>query len=349
MKREVAFRIVLVIFVFVTWELLSWGFVTLSTRIGLLHFYRADIFSNVTDSELARDSQLDPLGWVASEKPRPAVLAGDTVCGYAFGDSFTYGAEVADQETWLDLLSRRLNCTVANYGNNGYGLDQAVLRYERITPEGKFILLGLYIEMIRRAVAASWTFYVSQERPVYSNIKPYFSLEGETLRLHQIAKPMTRAGIATHHAGDYYMHHVWNVAKFPNFVQLVQAGYRRVIKTNTEMHWGVEHPSGSGVLARGIVNRFVRTAKEHNSRAAVVLMPHVYRLLGEYPSYDAFADDLRQRQDVCVIETKSILREQARLYGPESMSAPGTHYNALGNQLIADAVANGLRRCNISP
>jgi hypothetical protein len=33
----------------------------------------------------------------------------------------------------------------------------------------------------------------------------------------------------------------------------------------------------------------------------------------------------------------------------QPLSAPNKHYSALGNQMVADAVAAGLQKCNVSP
>ncbi len=42
-------------------------------------------------------------------------------CVATFGDSFTYGDEVEDDEAWSNVLSTRLGCRVANFGVGGYG------------------------------------------------------------------------------------------------------------------------------------------------------------------------------------------------------------------------------------
>jgi hypothetical protein len=49
----------------------------------------------------------------------------------AFGDSFTHGDEVPNQETWEYLLEQsRDEVEVMNFGVQGYGADQAYLRYK---------------------------------------------------------------------------------------------------------------------------------------------------------------------------------------------------------------------------
>jgi hypothetical protein len=354
MPRKFKFYLVTLIVVIAALELESWGFATLATRFGILHFYSADLFERVTDQQLTHDSELGPLGWSSDNVPRPAPPENGEICGSAFGDSFTFGGEVKDQEAWVHLLADRLSCKVMNYGVSGYGIDQAVLRYEQIAPEGKFVILGLFLEMLRRDVAASWTFYGSGEPPYFSKIKPYFTVEGNALHLHPIPKPLTRESISLHHANDYYMHHVWTAAKFPYIVQIAHALYIRVFRAGeyrllADASWGSAHPSGSGLLARHLADRFIHAALDRKKHVVIVLMPHVSQLFIETPLYQQFVDDLRRHEDVCVIDTKSNLRRQARVLGLQPLSAPNKHYNALGNQIIAEAVAEGLKQCNIMP
>jgi hypothetical protein len=94
--RELAFHVISWILVIAAWELSCWAFSNIAAQIGVLHFYHADVFARITDAELARDSRLNPLGWVASEKARTVPSEYARICGYAFGDSFTHGDEAAD-------------------------------------------------------------------------------------------------------------------------------------------------------------------------------------------------------------------------------------------------------------
>jgi hypothetical protein len=352
MTRDVKFGLITVLMLLVVIELMSWGFAAAATRFGVLHFYPTDVFSHVTPEQLAQSLKSNGLGWPSNDDPRAAPPEAGSVCGSAFGDSFTYGGEVEDNEAWVHLLSQRLGCQVRNFGVSGYGLDQAVLRYERVAPAGNLVVLGLFIEMPRRSVAASWTFYASAEPPVYSNIKPYFTLASPDLRLHLIPRPLIREAVATHHAGDYYMHHVWTALRFPYSFKVASALYKRVLRAAeyrllTDAFWGEAHPSGSGVLTRRLVDRVVRRARAQGKQVAVVLMQHVDRLAADSPHYDKFADDMRARGDVCVIDTKPVLRTQVNLVGRPALRAPNGHYTALGNRVITEVVAAGLDQCRI--
>src|SRR6185312_14962905 len=59
--------------------------------------------------------------------PRSAILA--------VGDSFTFGAEVEDSQSWPAALERIVGTPVVNGGVGGYGSDQIVLRAEQLMAE----------------------------------------------------------------------------------------------------------------------------------------------------------------------------------------------------------------------
>jgi hypothetical protein len=52
-------------------------------------------------------------------------------CASAYGDSFVWGEEIPSADGWIEQLSHRLGCRVANYGVSGYGTDDAYLRFRR--------------------------------------------------------------------------------------------------------------------------------------------------------------------------------------------------------------------------
>lgn len=72
----------------------------------------------------------------------------------AVGDSFTFGDEVADDETWPARLEQAIGAPVANGGVFGYGIDQAVLRAERQlsagSPAPRCVVLALVSDDVSR-------------------------------------------------------------------------------------------------------------------------------------------------------------------------------------------------------
>ena len=59
-------------------------------------------------------------------------IAGEAAFALAVGDSFTFGADVSDEETWPAALERETGRRVVNAGVAGFGLDQTVLRAEQL-------------------------------------------------------------------------------------------------------------------------------------------------------------------------------------------------------------------------
>jgi hypothetical protein len=352
MSRNFKFGAVVAIFVLAVVELQSWALLNLAKRLGALRLYSTDVFSRLSDDELIGAAGQGPLGWPASDGPRAAPPGQRHICGSAFGDSMTYSAEVADEEAWVHVLSLRLGCTVANYAVPAYGTDQAVLRYERVATEGNFVIVGLFLEMIRRSVAASWTFYAPLHPMTVYQIKPYFSLDGGGLRLHPIPEPLTPETVAAHHAGDYYMRHVSTAMTFPYMLTAGRALEIRLMRIddyrrNTDKYLDPAHPSGSGILVRRLIDRLGQTARQRNARLVIVLVPDTGRLMIDSAWEKEFLDDLRGRGEFCVIDLKPFLRDHARPLGGKAPRAPHGHYTALGNRWIADAVAAGLGNCGI--
>jgi len=99
----------------------------------------------------------------------------------AVGDSYTYGDEVTDEETWPAALQRLTGRHTVNGGVSGYGFDQTVLRAERLAREVKpaAIVVSFIADDIRR----------TEMRRMWGAEKPYFGLQGETLVLHNVPVP----------------------------------------------------------------------------------------------------------------------------------------------------------------
>jgi hypothetical protein len=101
----------------------------------------------------------------------------------AVGDSFTFGDEVSDHESWPAHLEAISGRCVFNCGVFGYGLDQAVLRAEVLWPTLKpgLLIVGLFYGDIHRC-----------ELSMLAGVnKPYFNVDNGALVLEnrQVAPP----------------------------------------------------------------------------------------------------------------------------------------------------------------
>jgi hypothetical protein len=74
----------------------------------------------------------------------------------AVGDSFVFGDQVSDDETWPALLERRLNRRVVNGGVSGYGPVQGVLRAEQLLKVRAFSLVILSILVLEDLPRDKW-------------------------------------------------------------------------------------------------------------------------------------------------------------------------------------------------
>jgi hypothetical protein len=98
------------------------------------------------------------------------------------GDSFTFGEQVSDWETWpaqLEELSRR---RVINGGVLGYGMDQTFLRARRLLNEDRYsiVILSFISDDIRRC----------QMSVEFGGAKPYFDFKDGRLALKNVPVPL---------------------------------------------------------------------------------------------------------------------------------------------------------------
>jgi hypothetical protein len=101
----------------------------------------------------------------------------------AVGDSFTFGDEVEDSETWAAHLETILNKRVLNAGVGAYGIDQAFLRAELLLDQydPDIVILSFISDNINRT---EYSYY-----PYGRGWKPYFAYEGGSLILRNVPVP----------------------------------------------------------------------------------------------------------------------------------------------------------------
>ncbi|MFT3766065.1 MAG: hypothetical protein QM820_11195 [Minicystis sp.] len=119
-------------------------------------------------------------------KDRPRILF--------FGDSFTAGDGCGNDDAYPAIVGEMLGVETYNYGIPGTGTDQHLLILERLARdvEADMIVLGVYVENIERIKVA---YRESLDRGSGRRVlvpKPYFTLEGNDLVLHQMPVPRER-------------------------------------------------------------------------------------------------------------------------------------------------------------
>lgn len=107
------------------------------------------------------------------------------------GDSFTFGLEVHYEETWGHQLELALgrDFQVLNFGVDGYGVDQAYLRYRRdvVSWRPEVVILGVINHDLRRTMCIyAFLCFPGFEMPF---AKPRFVLRGQGLALLNVPVP----------------------------------------------------------------------------------------------------------------------------------------------------------------
>lgn len=113
-----------------------------------------------------------PNGNPAPRAERPLTLV--------VGDSFAFGDDVDDHQSWPAALERLSSGRVVNAGVPGFGLDQAVLRAEQLAPlyRPDAIVVGVIPHDVLRCGLSFWS----------GHPKPYFALDGDGLRFQPMAE-----------------------------------------------------------------------------------------------------------------------------------------------------------------
>tara|TARA_B100001057_G_scaffold360293_1_gene362598 strand:- start:1466 stop:2470 length:1005 start_codon:yes stop_codon:yes gene_type:complete len=104
-----------------------------------------------------------------------------------FGDSFTAGDGVSDNNRYSEILERQINdLEVFNYALPGSGTDQQYLAYQTFVKEidNDILIIAVLVENIRR-VASYYRYYENDQGKKLVFAKPFYQLENNELILRQ--------------------------------------------------------------------------------------------------------------------------------------------------------------------
>lgn len=256
-----------------------------SPSISSLEF---DRYMSIRDSLLgwpARKTDENGLELIES-RPIPTYPTPGNECVSLYGDSFTYGDEVAHSEAWSNVLSSRLKCRVGNYGVGGYGTDQAYLRFvKNVHDSARVVILGIFPENVLRNV--NQYRYFLDARTVFS-LKPRFVLENDRLRLVEMpAWNQEEFLVATQSPENAFEHEAflpdseygpvslsfpysWKAVKL-----LLSDRARSAIlgHTSWEVFYRDDHPTQALRITSEIADLFVKTGQSRGKVPLVLIYP----------------------------------------------------------------------------
>jgi hypothetical protein len=326
----------------------------------------------------AKENWDDELGWPsphdAISPPRDSTGAkinaefpqASPACVSAYGDSFVWGAEIPLQDGWIERLSHVLGCRVANYGVDGYGTDQAYVRFTRMTQDqAPVVLLGIYPENIMRNVNQYRAFLGSKQSPIW--LKGRFVLDRDN-KLAWIPRPQVDlAGYlrlvrdpARALPHEYLLpgsHDGPVTLRFPYTLTLarVLSMPRVMTRLTGRPSWAdfyePDHPSGALALTAAIAEAFAHEAERRGKHALVVMLPGASSFRGRAkfgkPEYQPLLD-LLAAAHVDVLDSSAALlaalgrRSYCDLYIFQA-DCDG-HFGVFGSTVVAEVMAAELRR-----
>ena len=197
-----------------------------------------------------------------SATPRP-----DTLRIAVFGDSFTAGEEVKDEETWPRQLEVRLNqagirAEVLNFGVGAYGMGQAFLRWQRLGQQFQpdIVIFGLQPENLKRNVNVFRQMLNPAGMPFS---KPRFALDDQELTLLNAPAlppeqlPAVFADFANHPLAPWEFHYRSRQVASQWWSWSRLAGFLYETLKKDEEHQDVYLPnSEGGLLGKAILTAF---------------------------------------------------------------------------------------------
>jgi len=305
--------------------------------------------------------------WIATydaKGARTSCMAAATDDGDAiiatYGDSFTHGDEVNNDATWQCALERRIRRRVVNYGVAAYGVDQAVLKAERHWRQGRIApitLLCVYENDLDRALNRYRPF-LSPHTGAKLGFKPSFRMIGNNvvflpnpLRRDVVTVKEVKALAVSLIPTDYWASSAGRVLpNFPYSMQLFGTAFRATERKLNTLHfsdniWDI--PEGRDVMLH-ILGEFAGVAKQYGTRPVLLMIPDVSRWKGGRvaPAYKTFLRTAlaKAQPQLLTIDIADFRFDEREFNLMPFRGHPSAH----GNEIVANAVLDGLTGAGVS-
>ena len=263
------------------------------------------------------------------------------------GDSYTFGLEVPFESTWGKKLEEQLpfRVQVLNFGVDGYGVDQAYLRYHRdVRPwHADVVIFGFINHDLYRTMVVYP--FVSFPEWGFPFSKPRFTLAGEQLELLTTSLQNPEALFSVKSVAEVphieydpgYDREAWEYKWFHRsfLVRLILGWFPRWPDPSP-------HASDDNIVAINaeILGRFVREAVDDGAIPYIVYFPSRGDFVGEErKGRDLVFSALRQKQLHYEDLTPCMRRAEYR----DLFIEGHPHYSPKGNAVAAECLLQFLR------
>jgi len=290
-----------------------------------------------------------------------------------FGDSYAFSRQVNDDETWAYLLSINLGQKVQNFGVGNYGIDQALMLYERKKNNfsAPVVIMAVVPETISR-ILSQWKHFSE-----YGNtfgFKPRFQLENNKLNFldNPIQTPddfyRIKDLLPELINKDWFYKNKFNKDllripyvisifknKFHNLRLLFAAiidkfssnkshAFAYIMKRNIKISSQLYQQPFAQDLLTAICKKFSESVRRDNSIPIIVYIPQMFDLYSSKNKPSYYAPIAKKLNTIAqfIDVTPTFLQDKSSipLYINDKY---GGHLTSYGNQLVADLIAKTLR------
>lgn len=243
-----------------------------------------------------------------------------------FGDSFTFGEEVSDDETFAHHVEQLLaaespSLEVLNFGIHGYGHDQMLLYLREELPryQPDVVVLGYVSDDSLRNLTRFRDY-----------AKPRFRLRGGELVLENVPVPAPE---------DLAARERWR-SRLGDLLTMA--------RERAAWKWG-DRAAEVDRLTGALLSAIARETRAAGARPAIVLLPAFGELgateLAPLPA-EAFVLQLAAREKIPALRLRPLFLERALLGAELPQSG---HWRAREHRLAAGGIADFLRREELAP
>lgn len=273
----------------------------------------------------------------------------------AYGDSFTHGDEVADDQTWPAALGRGSAWAVTNHGVPGFSPVQALLRWrqDQETVPGDVVIFGFVSVDLARTTSRYPPFLDPSTALALG--RPSARMPGQELLVEPNPLPSPddlralldapAAELARLGRGDpYYEQGPRQSALDASAgVRLLRLLLRSRVDRDGGVRGGRPYDTSAEAFRAtlALLERWQEEASGRQQRLIVLLLPGpldiAARLSGEEPAYAPLARALRSRE-IPVLDAAPALASVA----PDERWMPDGHYTPQANERVASVARDGI-------
>lgn len=261
------------------------------------------------------------------------------------GDSYTAGEGVANEKRFSDLVSEAFNAKSYNFGLSASGVDQQSLIYKNIASQyfHNVLVICPHIINIYRNLLSGRVSIEGQTGKEILVPKPYFTLENDSLVLHNVPVPVERKIVSGHSGKDKKIRPNNYVREF--FHKYTPRGIKeRLLRIQfAHEHGGYGRENDPRwILMRKIIEEVIRTA----GNIPIILAPLPYHRIKMNPEYRARFINLANDYDN--VHFADVLEKFKTIPDTDVLDFPkDAHYSEFGHQMIAETIIEEIKKKGI--